>query len=97
MKSLKDRTRKNIISLRVITMLLSVVWMCVIFSFSAQPALQSASASEDVSSMFIRIADIFSGQDIRKSKSYRPCCEKDRACNGICDFSGHVVLCICTV
>ena len=94
MKSLKDRTRKNIISLRVITMLLSVVWMCVIFSFSAQPALQSASASEDVSSMFIRIADIFSGQDLSDEQVYERAKAIDHVVRKIAHATEYAILAV---
>lgn len=50
--------------MRSVCLILAVVWMRVIFGFSAQPAAVSSDTSEDVSSAVIRIVDLFSSSEL---------------------------------
>ena len=91
----KDQKKsKMIMLLRIVTIVLAVGWMCVIFSFSAQPAAASASTSEDVSSLFIRIADVFSGNDLSEEQVYARAKVIDRVVRKIAHATEYAILAV---
>ena len=94
MKLFIQRKRDKIIFLRIFTIILAVTWMCVIFSFSAQPAAASADVSEDVSSMFIRIADVFSGNDLPEEQVYARAKVIDRVVRKIAHATEYAILAV---
>ena len=61
---------KNIKYLRIISIIFVLVWMFVIFNFSASNANESSSMSGNVVDLFYKIIELFTGKNLQVSLSY---------------------------